>query len=108
LDEDNPYRDYDLLGWIKSELIARFYIDAGDELIDVRDALALSERIGAISAMAYLGDVGDSVTGDKRSQKFEDDYLDELIEYVAAIGFRAVTYMPSRNTRAQLVRLRAL
>ncbi len=108
LDEDNPYRDYDLLGWIKSELIARFYIDADDELMDVRDALALSERIGAISAMAYLGDVGDSVTGDKRAQNFEDDYLDELIEYVAAIGFRAVTYMPSRNTRAQLVRLRAL
>ena len=108
LDEDNPYREYDLLGWIKSELISRFYIDATDALFDVRDALKLSEQIGAISAMAYLGDVGDSVTGDKRAQKFEDDYLDELIEYVAQIGFRAVTYMPSRNTRAQLVRVRAL
>ncbi|MGN0802789.1 MAG: PHP domain-containing protein, partial [Candidatus Faecivicinus sp.] len=56
----------------------------------------------------YLGDVGDSVTGDKRAQKFEDDYLDELIDYVSNLGFRAVTYMPSRNTRAQLTRLRAL
>ena len=108
LDESNPHRMYDLLGWIKSQLIARFYIDATDELPDVREMLALSEKIGAISAMAYLGDVGDSVTGDKRAQKFEDDYLDELIDYVAKLGFRAVTYMPSRNTKAQLTRLRAL
>ena len=107
-DENNPHRMYDLLGWIKSQLISRFYIDATDELPPVREILALAERIGAICAMAYLGDVGDSVTGDKRAQKFEDDYLDELIDYVANLGFRAVTYMPSRNTKAQLVRLRGL
>ena len=108
LDESNPHMMYDLLGWIKSQLISRFYIDATDECPDVRDVLALSDRIGAISAYAYLGDVGDSVTGDKRAQKFEDDFLDELIEYVANIGYKAITYMPSRNTKAQLKRLRAL
>ena len=108
LDEANPHMMYDLLGWIKSQLISRFYIDATDECPDVRELLALSERIGAISAYAYLGDVGDSVTGDKRAQKFEDDFLDELVEYVAGLGYRAITYMPSRNTRAQLRRLRAL
>ena len=107
-DEGNPHRMYDLLGWIKSTLIARFYIDATDECPDVRDVLALSEKVGAVSAYAYLGDVGDSVTGDKRAQKFEDDYLDELIAYVARLGYRAITYMPSRNTPAQLARLRAL
>ena len=108
LDEANPHMMYDLLGWIKSQLIARFYIDADDECPDVRELLALSDRIGAISAYAYLGDVGDSVTGDKRAQKFEDDFLDELVEYVAQLGYRAITYMPSRNTRPQLRRLRAL
>lgn len=108
LDEANPHMMYDLLGWIKSQLISRFYIDATDECPDVRQLLALSERVGAISAYAYLGDVGDSVTGDKRAQKFEDDFLDELIEYVAGLGYRAITYMPSRNTRAQLRRLRGL
>ena len=107
-DENNPHMMYDLLGWIKSQLISKFYIDATDECPDVRDVLALSDRVGAISAYAYLGDVGDSVTGDKRAQKFEDDFLDELIDYVAKLGYRAVTYMPSRNTRAQLQRLRAL
>ena len=108
LDEQNPYMMYDLLGWIKSQLISRFYIDATDECPDVRELLALSDRIGAISAYAYLGDVGDSVTGDKRAQKFEDDFLDELVAYIAELGYRAVTYMPSRNTKAQLRRLRAL
>ena len=108
LDKANPHMMYDLLGWIKSQLISRFYIDATDECPDVRELLALSDRIGAISAYAYLGDVGDSVTGDKRAQKFEDDFLDELVEYVAKLGYRAITYMPSRNTRAQLRRLRAL
>ena len=108
MDENNPHAMYDLLGWIKSTLISQFYIDATDECPDVREALALAERVGAISAYAYLGDVGDSVTGDKRAQKFEDDYLDELVPYLKQLGYRAITYMPSRNTRAQLDRVRAL
>jgi len=108
LDPENPHRMYDLLGWVKSDLISKFYIPATDECPDVRDVLALSERVGAISAYAYLGDVGSSVTGDKRAQKFEDDFLDELVPYVAGLGFRAITYMPSRNTREQLDRIRAL
>ena len=108
LDEQNPHMMYDLLGWIKSQLISRFYIDADEECPDVRDILNLANEIGAIPAYAYLGDVGDSVTGDKRAQKFEDDFLDELVAYVAALGYRAITYMPSRNTKAQLRRLRAL
>ena len=108
LDEANPHMMYDLLGWIKSQLISRFYIDATDECPDVRELLALSGKMGAIPAYAYLGDVGDSVTGDKKAQKFEDDFLDELVEYVAGLGYRAITYMPSRNTREQLRRVRSL
>lgn len=107
-DTENPFMMYDLLGWIKGQLIARFYIDADEELPDVREIMALADRIGAIPAYAYLGDVGDSVTGDKRAQKFEDDYLDELIAFMKEIGFKAISYMPSRNTPEQLRRLRAL
>lgn len=102
----NPYLHYDLIGWIKAELVPDFYIDADQELAHVSDVISLSERTGAISAYAYLGDIGDSVTGDKRSQKFEDDYLDLLFEEIQALGFRAVTYMPARNTRAQVERIR--
>ncbi len=108
LDESNPHAMYDLLGWIKAQLISKFYIPATDECPDVREMLAVSDYLGAISAYAYLGDVGDSVTGDKRAQKFEDDYLDELVPYLKQLGYRAITYMPSRNTLTQLRRLRAL
>lgn len=107
-DAENPYFHYDLIGWIKAELVPAFYLDATDECANVRDVLALSERVGAISAYAYLGDVGDSVTGDKRAQTFEDGYLDELFDVLGELGFRAVTYMPTRNTIAQIDRLRGM
>ena len=49
-----------------------------------------------------------SPTGDKKAVKFEDDYLDELIAYLPEAGIPAVTFMPSRNTVAQLDRLMGL
>lgn len=49
----------------------------------------------------------ESPTGDKKAEKFEDDFLDELMPYLRGLGFRAVTYMPPRNTRPQLERIRA-
>jgi predicted metal-dependent phosphoesterase TrpH len=107
LDESNPYYEYDLLGVLKSDMVSAFYIDATLECPDVRDVIDLSRRVGAICAYAYLGDVGDSVTGDKKSQKFEDDYLELLFEVLKDLGFNAVTYMPSRNTLNQLKRVKS-
>ncbi|MCL2221822.1 MAG: PHP domain-containing protein [Oscillospiraceae bacterium] len=91
-----------LLGMFKSQLVENFYVDAVDELPHIRDFISLADKLGAIPAYAYLGDVGVSVTRDKRSQKFEDAYLDELMVYLKEIGVRAVTYMPTRNSDAQL------
>ena len=105
-DAENPHKAYDLLGVLKSSLIEKIYIDATDECPDVRDIIALGKEIDAIVAYAYLGDVGDSVTGDKKTQKFEDDYLPQLFETLHDLGFCAVTYMPSRNTMEQLLRLK--
>ncbi|NLG37994.1 MAG: PHP domain-containing protein [Clostridiales bacterium] len=107
-DTENPGYAYDLLNVLKGQFVSRFYIPATDECPPVREVLDLSERVGAISAYAYLGDVGDSPTGDKKAQKFEDDYLDDLFGYLRDIGFRAVTYMPTRNTGPQLTRVREL
>jgi len=104
--DENSYFYYDLIGWIKAELIPDFYIDADEELPHVRDVLSLSERVSAISAYPYLGDITNSITGDKRAQKFEDDFLDLLFEEIKSLGFRAVTYMPARNTFAQVERVR--
>ena len=86
----------------------RFYLDAKEECPDIRDLIALCKETGAVASYAYLGDVGDSVTGDKKPQKFEDDYIEELFPTLKELGFHAVTYMPSRNTREQIRRLKAL
>lgn len=108
MDENNPMYDYDLLGALKSDLVEKIYIDADDECPDVRQVLALGRETGAISAYAYLGDVTQSVTGDKKAQTFEDSYLELLFETLRDLGFNAVTYMPSRNTKEQLRAVRAL
>lgn len=109
LDIDNPHYAYDLLGAFKATFVPEFFIESGyDECISVFDAVKFANTIGAIPVYAYLGDVGESPTGDKKVEKFEDDFLDELIPEVAQIGFKAVTYMPPRNTKEQLFRLQKL
>ena len=107
-DLDNPYYTYDLLGVLKSDLVEHFYLPATDECPPIREVVALVQEIGCILAYAYLGDVGESVTGDKKAQKFEDDYLEQLFEVITELSFNAVTYMPSRNTLEQLLRIKAL
>lgn len=99
---------YDVLGVLKSSLVSKIYVDADEELMHITDFCRFAKEVGAIPAYAYLGDVGESPTGDKASRKFEDDYLDELIKYIREIGFAAVTYMPSRNTPEQLERIMRL
>jgi len=99
------FYEYDILGILKSHMVEHFYIDADEECMHISEFTALQKKLGAISAYAYLGDVGESVTGDKKAQKFEDAFLDELFEVLHTLGFCAVTYMPSRNTDAQLERV---
>ena len=104
LDKENEHFLYDLLGVLKADA-AFFYIDADEEMPYAEDFVKMAKSFGAIPAYAYLGDVGDSVTGDKKAQKFEDDFLPELIAEIKKIGIQAVAYMPTRNTSAQLERL---
>ena len=108
LDTVYPFYEYDLLGILKSAFVPKVYIDADDECPKLPEMVALCKEIDAYLCYAYLGDVGDSVTGDKKAQKFEDDYLDDVFECLKEEGVRAVTYMPTRNTPAQLTRLRGL
>ena len=107
LDAQNPHFLYDLLGVLKADT-AFFYIDADEEMPDAKEFVQKAISFGAIPAYAYLGDVGESVTGDKKAQKFEDDFLDQLIKEIKAIDFKAVAYMPTRNTPAQLERISGL
>ena len=108
LDAAYPFYEYDLLGILKSAFVPKIYIDATDECPNVRDVAKLCKDIDALLCYAYLGDVTASVTGDKKAQKFEDDYLDDVIACIKSCGIHAVTYMPTRNTAEQLTRLRRL
>ncbi len=108
LDTAYAFYEYDLLGILKSAFVSKIYIDATDECPKICEIVKLCDDIHAFLCYAYLGDVSDSVTGDKKAQKFEDDYLEELFVCLKKEGVKAVTYMPTRNTRPQLLRLRAL
>lgn len=109
LDVDNPHYAYDLLGAFKASLVPKFFIPSSyEECINVQMAVDFANKIGVIPAYAYLGDVGESPTGDKKAEKFEDDFLDELVCELKRIGFKAITYMPPRNTLKQMVRLQKL
>ena len=108
LDTGYPFYEYDLLGILKSAFVPQIFIDATDECPKLADMVKLCKKVDAYLCYAYLGDVGDSVTGDKKAQKFEDDYLDDVFECLKEEGVKAVTYMPTRNTPAQLERLRGL
>ena len=108
LDTAYPFYEYDLLGILKGAFVPQIFIDATDECPKLPDMVKLCADVDAYLCYAYLGDVGDSVTGDKKAQKFEDDYLDDVFECLKEEGVKAVTYMPTRNTQAQLERLRGL
>ena len=108
-DASNPHYAYDLLGALKSEFLPRIFIQPdSSECIPAETVTAFAQAIGAVPAYAYLGDITESPTGDKKAEKFEDDFLDDLFPVLKELGYLAVTYMPPRNTKQQLLRLRKL
>ena len=108
-DPSNTMLVFDLLGLLKSSFLEKVYIQPGpDECVPARRVIQLAEEVGGIPTYPYLGDVTDSPTGDKKAERFEDSYLEELMDEVRRLGFRAIAYMPPRNTREQLLRLQRL
>lgn len=108
-DPSNDMLLFDLLGLLKSSFIEKVYIQPDStECVPIRDAVRLADEVDGLPTYPYLGDVTDSPTGDKKAEKFEDGYLDELMVEVKRLGFRAIAYMPPRNTLAQLLRVQKL
>jgi hypothetical protein len=108
-DPENPHLLFDLLGLLKSSFMDKVFIQPGaEECIPVSRAIAAAEEFGAIPCYGYLGDITDSPTGDKKAERFEDGYLDELFAEAKRLGFRAIAYMPPRNTLEQLRRVQRL
>ncbi len=108
-DSENPHYLFDLLGILKSSFLDKIYIQPdGNECIPAKRAVDFARSIGAVPAYAYLGDVGESPTGDKKAEKFEDDFLEALFDELGRYGYGAVAYMPPRNTVDQLQRVQRL
>jgi hypothetical protein len=108
-DASNGMLLFDLLGVLKSSFIEKVYIQPDvQECIPVHEVVRFAEEAGGIPTYPYLGDVTDSPTGDKKAERFEDSYLEALMDEVKRLGFRAVAYMPPRNTIAQLRRIQEL
>ncbi|AQP45331.1 histidinol-phosphatase [Tessaracoccus flavus] len=108
-DEDNPHLTFDLLGVMKAEFLDQIYVVPDrTECPTMAEVVAFAREIDAIPAYAYLGDVTASPTGDKKAEKFEDDFLEELFGELQRLGMPAVTYMPPRNTPEQMARIAEL
>jgi hypothetical protein len=108
-DAGNPHYLFDVLGVLKSEFLQKIFIQPDEnECIPAGRVTAFADSIAAIPAYAYLGDVGESPTGDKRAEKFEDDFIEELFTELSRLNYRAVAYMPPRNRAEQLRDLRRL
>ena len=108
-DPANPHYLYDLLGVLKSEFLPKVFIQPDEkECIPAGKVIAFADSIAAVPAYPYLGDIAESPTGDKKAEKFEDDFLEELFAEISRLGYRAVAYMPPRNTIEQLRRIRKL
>lgn len=105
LDEGYEHYEFDVLNVLKSELVPKFFIAAGEDSMPVEKVVPKLRKMGIIPTYCYLGDVGESPTGDKKAQKFEDDYLEEIFPVMRDLGFEAIAYMPSRNTDEQLARV---
>jgi len=109
IDPENPHYLYDLLGVLKTEFLPSVFIQPDEkECIPAKTVTDFAQSISAVSAYAYLGDIAESPTGDKKAEKFEDDYIEELFSRLSHLGYHAVTYMPPRNTLSQLNNLRKL
>jgi hypothetical protein len=108
-DSNNPHYMYDLLGALKAEFLSGIYIQPDEnECIPAAMLTAFAQSVAAIPAYPYLGDVNESLTGDKKAEKFEDDYIEELFAEIFRLGYQALAYMPPRNTPEQLSRVRKL
>lgn len=110
MDTDSTIYTFDLTNVLKGYFSEVMYVDAGpEETPDVRTAVPYLNSLGCITTYTYLGDVrGTSVTGDKKTQKFEDDVLDEMFACLSAYGMRGFSYAPTRNQPDQVERVRAL
>lgn len=110
LDVGNDIYTYDLTNILKGFFSEVMYVKAGhEETPGVKTTIPFLNSLGCVTTYTYLGDIrGTSVTGDKKTQKFEDDILDEMFSCLSQYGMRGFSYAPTRNQADQIERVRNL
>jgi len=74
IDIDKEYYIYSVVAALKSDA-SFFYIDATNECPNVKDFTNLAEEMFALPAYVYIEGIKDLMTGDKKVQKFEDEFF---------------------------------
>lgn len=108
-DKRNTLYEFDLVDIIKSK-IKFFYSPAEGEVDDARTFVECAHGFGGMVFYTYVGDYTSIRGGERIENKFEDDYLTELIDDLKAIGFDGVEFVPERlepQQRATLEKLAA-
>jgi len=93
-DISNPYYAYDLVNCLKHEI--RFFYVPDNDLPDARSAVELAHKYGALITYTYFGETVRIYDGEEVVFKFEDEYLDELINDLGSLGFDAIEYVPEK------------
>jgi hypothetical protein len=97
----------DIANVLKPE-IKNFYIDAADERCSILEFLKMAKEVSAIAVYPYMGDIISVVMGEYYVEKYEDSFLEELIEELKALGVQGVSYEPSRLKPEQLSAIRSV
>ncbi len=104
LNVENPSYRRELLGALQN-LIKEFYVDAGEECFSVEEIKELARSCGAVVVYPYIGDIEQSVHGETVVEKYEDAFLEPLMEKLQEIGVQGVCYRMASNTPEQTERV---
>lgn len=102
-DKANPYFAYDLVSCLKNEV--NFFYEEATDALPVEEVVRIAHDNGALVTYPYIGETSRWYDGEEIVYHMEDDYLVELFEHLAELGFDAVEYRPDLLTpeRASLI-----
>lgn len=104
LNIENPDYRKDLTAALQG-LIKDFYVDAREECFTFDEIGALAKSCGGVLAYPYIGDIEQTQHGETVVEKFEDEFLEPLLERLGASSVHAVCYRLTSNTPAQIERI---
>lgn len=107
LNAENPNYRRDLTA-VMQNFVKEFYVEAKEECFAPEELSALAKECGGVIAYPYIGDIEQTLHGETVAEKYEDDFLEPLLEKLKECSVRAVCYRLTSNTPEQIERVREL